>query len=258
MRIQVATGNLTDSQPHYFQQHFILLLSYFNMKNFLIRFLVFHIIAIAIISVASCGSTRKAFEKAEPNMPFDAIIVPGVPFDTAWSDIMRMRVLWSYHLYNRGLAKNIIYSGSAVYSPYIESRIMAEYAKKLGIPAEHIFTEELAEHSTENVFYSYYMGKSLGFENIAVATDPFQSKMVKSFAKQKKLDLTYVPIIFDTLNAYYPETNATIDPTWAEVENFVALPEREGFWKRFAGTLGKNLKFTSTEITDSSMKYNTK
>jgi len=191
-------------------------------------------------------------------MPFDAIIVPGVPFDTAWSDVMRLRVLWSYHLYNRGLTKNIIFTGSAVYSPYIESRIMAEYAKKLGIPAENIFTEEQAEHSTENVFYSYYMGKDLGFENIAVATDPFQSKMVKSFAKDKKLDMAFVPAIFDTLQTYYSETNVTIDPTWAEVENFVALPDREGFWKRLAGTMGKNLKYTPEDITDASMKYNNK
>jgi len=228
------------------------------MKTFILRFLAFHVVVIAIISIASCGSTRKAFVKAQPMMPFDAIIVPGVPFDTAWSDIMRMRVLWSYHLYNRGLAKNIIFTGSAVYTPYIESRIMAEYAKKLGIPEEHIFTEERAEHSTENIFYSYYMGKDLGFENIAVATDPFQSKMVKAFAKRKKLDVTYVPTIFDTLNAYYPETNVTIDPTWAEVDNFVALPERESFWKRFAGTMGKNLKYSPEEITDASMKLTEK
>lgn len=222
----------------------------------MVRFIYYNVILAIVIAVVSCGSTRSAFEKAESKMPFDAIIVPGVPFDTAWSDIMRMRVLWSYHLYNRGLTKNIIFSGSAVYSPYIESRIMAEYAKKLGVPAEHIFTEERAEHSTENIFYSYYMGKDLGFQNIAVATDPFQSKMVRSFAKRKKLDLAYVPIVFDTIHAYFPETNVSIDPTWAEVDDFVALPDREGFWKRFAGTMGKNLKYEPSQITDASMKLN--
>ena len=225
------------------------------MKKFLLNFLVFHLLVIAIVSIASCGSTRKAFINTQSQMPFDAIIVPGVPFDTAWSDIMRLRVLWSYHLYNQGYAKNIIYTGSAVYSPYVESRIMAEYAKKLGIPSENIFTEEQAEHSTENIFYSYYMAKDLGFENIAVATDPFQSKMVKSFAKRKKLDVAYVPVIFDTIHAYYNDVNISIDPTWAEVENFVSLPERESFWKRFAGTMGKNLKYNPEDITDSAMKY---
>lgn len=190
-------------------------------------------------------------------MPFDAVIVPGVPFDTAWSDVMRARVLWSYHLYTQGLTKNIIFSGSAVYSPYIEARIMAEYAKKLGVPAEHVFTEERAEHSTENVFYSYYMAKDLGFQKVALATDPFQSKMVRSFAKRKKLDLAFVPAIFDTIHTYYDDMGAiAIDPTGAKVEDFVALPDREGFWKRFAGTMGKNLKYSPEEITDAKMKLN--
>lgn len=226
---------------------------YWKMKH-MVRFSYYSAVIALVLAIGSCGSTRSAFENARSKMPFDAVIVPGVPFDTAWSDIMRMRVLWSYHLYNRGLTKNIIFSGSAVYSPYIESRIMAEYAKKLGIPAEHIFTEERAEHSTENIFYSYYMGKDLGFENMAVATDPFQSKMVRSFAKKKKLDLAYVPIMFDTIHIYFPETNVTIDPTMAEVTEFKSLPEREGFWKRLAGTMGKNLKYEPFEITDASMK----
>ena len=226
------------------------------MKKFLVHFLGFHLIVVMVIGIASCGSTRTAFERVQNQMPFDAIIVPGVPFDTAWSDIMRLRVLWGYHLYNQGLAKNIIFTGSAVYTPYIESRIMAEYAKKLGIPAENIFTEEQAEHSTENVYYSYYMAKDLGFKNIAVATDPFQTKMVKSFVKRKKLDVAYVPVIFDTIHAYYPDVKISIDPTWAEVEDFVSLPDRESFWKRFAGTLGKNLKYQPEQITDASMKYN--
>ncbi len=223
--------------------------------NRLVKLLLYHLVVASIIGIASCGSTRSAFEKAESSAPFDAIIVPGVPFDTAWSDIMRMRVLWSYHLYNRGYAKNIIFSGSAVYSPYVESRIMAEYAKKLGIPEENIFTEEQAEHSTENVYYSFYMAKSLGLENVALATDPFQTKMVKSFSRKKNLDIEYIPVIFDTLHTYYDDINISIDPTWAEVEDFVALPDRESFWKRFAGTLGKNLKYTPAEITDASMKY---
>lgn len=219
------------------------------------KFLVYHIVVVAIIAIASCRSTKSAFELAKPKMPFDAIIVPGVPFDTAWSDIMRARVLWSFYLYEHGHAKNIIYSGSAVYSPYIEARIMAEYAKELGISEEHIYTEEQAEHSTENVFYSYYLAKSLGFENIALTTDPFQTKMVKSFVKKKKLDITYVPAMFDVIGVEYGGTNASIDPTGAKVENFVSIVEREGYFKRLSGTMGKNLKYSPNEINESSMKY---
>ena len=221
-----------------------------------VRLFVYQIVVFSIIGIASCNSTRSAFEAAKPRMPFDAIIVPGVPFDTAWSDVMRARVLWSHYLYEEGFTKNVIYSGSAVYSPYIESRIMAEYAKELGIPEEHIYTEERAEHSTENVFYSYYLAKDLGLEKIALATDPFQTKMVKSFAKKKKLDIGYVPAMFDVVGMRYGGTSVTIDPSTAKVENFTPLPEREGFFKRFAGTMGKNLKYEPEEITESSMKYN--
>lgn len=224
--------------------------------NKLFKFVAYHLVIVAIIGIASCGSTRTAFEKVKPEMPFDAVIVPGVPFDTAWSDIMRARVLWSYHLYKEGHTKNIIFSGSAVYSPFIESRIMAEYAKELGVPEANIFTEERAEHSTENLFYSYYMAKDLGFEHVAVATDPYQTKMVKSFGKRKNLDIHYVPAIFDTVRFYYNDIKVSIDPTRAAVDNFVSLPERESFWKRLAGTLGKNLKYEPAEITDATMKYN--
>ncbi len=69
---------------------------------------------------------------------FDVVIVPGIPFRNGrWNDTMKGRVLWSYALYKSGIAKNIIYSGGAVYTPYYEARIMGLYALQLGIPATH-------------------------------------------------------------------------------------------------------------------------
>ncbi|MFT4982690.1 MAG: hypothetical protein ACI9UR_002566, partial [Bacteroidia bacterium] len=50
---------------------------YVFMKKFLLNFIAFHLLVIAIVSIASCGSTRKAFINAQSQMPFDAIIVPG-------------------------------------------------------------------------------------------------------------------------------------------------------------------------------------
>jgi len=223
----------------------------------MIQVFYWHLFAIISISIASCGSTEKAFDEARNKMPFDAIVVPGVPFDTAWSDVMRARVLWSYHLYKNGYAKNVIYSGSAVYTPFVEARIMALYAIELGIPKENVFTEEKAEHSTENIYYSYYLAKNLGFNRIALTTDPFQSGMLKSFVKAENLDVQLVPANFDTVKTLYSNIKISIDPTWAKVEQFTALPERESFWKRLRGTMGKNLKFTPEEISDSTMRYET-
>jgi hypothetical protein len=73
--------------------------------------------------------------------PYDVIIVPGIPFekDKDAGMIMKARVKWASYLVTRGIAKNVIFSGSAVYTPYTESRIMALYAIELGIPAERIY-----------------------------------------------------------------------------------------------------------------------
>lgn len=188
-----------------------------------------------------CKSPEKIYAANIENAPYDAIIVPGVPYDTAWSRTMKGRVLWSYHLYQTGVARNIIYSGSAVYTPYVESRIMAEYAKALGIPETHIFTEENAEHSTENLSYSVAIAQAKGFENIALATDPYQNAMLQSFGRRKNLPVTFLPFIADTLELYN-HIDVTIDPTSAYRQNFVSLPDREGFIKRLMGTMGFNIK----------------
>jgi uncharacterized SAM-binding protein YcdF (DUF218 family) len=207
---------------------------------------LYFILAIGSLSVQSCvffgRSAGRLYARAEKKKPYDAIIVPGVPYEASlgkWSDIMKIRVYWSYHLYKEGIAKNIIYTGGAVYTPYVESRIMAMYGEALGIPKENIFTESKAEHSTENLYYSYYMGKKLGFEKMAVASDPIQSRLVRRFPKRQNLDLDFIPIVYDTLRAKNL-VDFPIDAEKAKAENFISIVERESKMKRLIGTLGKN------------------
>lgn len=149
--------------------------------------------------------SQKLFSEAQNNT-YDVIIVPGVPFENNnWSRTMKSRVYWSKYLYDKGIAKNIMYSGSAVYSPYFEAEIMALYAQALGIPKENIFTETKAEHSTENVYYSYQKAKNIGFKKVALATDPFQSKMLKSFVNKKmKASIDILPMVYDSLKKIEP------------------------------------------------------
>ncbi len=179
----------------------------------------------------------------EVNAPYDAIIVPGVPYnDEYWSRVLMGRIYWSFYLYKNGYTKNIIYSGSAVYTPYIESKIMAMYGKELGIPEQHIFVETDAEHSVENVYYSYHLAQDLGFEKVALATDPFQSRMMKGPSKRMDVSIDFIPFsteLMDTLNI----TEMEIPAEQAFVEDFIPLTEREGFFKRLGGTLGKNIKY---------------
>jgi uncharacterized SAM-binding protein YcdF (DUF218 family) len=175
---------------------------------------------------------------------YDLIIVPGVPFENGkWSRTMKARVYWSKYLYEKGITKNIMYSGSAVYTPYYEAQIMGLYAQALGIPQEHIYLETKAEHSTENVYYSYRKAKLLGFNKIALASDPFQTKMLRKFTRKKvSPDVRLIPFISDTLKMMEPEmVDPVIDPQLAFTKNFVSLTKRENFWKRWKGTWGGNL-----------------
>jgi hypothetical protein len=136
-----------------------------------------------------------------------------------------------------------MYSGSAVYSPYYEAEIMALYARELGIPESHIYTETKAEHSTENIYYSYHKAKSLGFDKIALASDPFQTKMLKRFMRIRvNSDVRLIPFVIDTLKKLEPEMiDPPINHQQAFKNDFVSILERESFWKRLKGTRGKNL-----------------
>jgi uncharacterized SAM-binding protein YcdF (DUF218 family) len=184
-------------------------------------------------------SADKAFQKGLQGQPYDAIIVPGFPFKgKEWDMVHKMRIHWAYYLYTRGYTRNIIFSGSAVATPYVESKVMAYYAEAMGLPKQNIFTEEKAEHSTENVYYSYRLAKKMGFNKIALATDPFQSSYMGKFIRKFELPIALLPTVIDTLRVldlYEPK----IDSKPAILTGFVKLSARENFFQRFKGTMGK-------------------
>ncbi|MDO9186199.1 MAG: YdcF family protein [Bacteroidia bacterium] len=182
------------------------------------------------------------------NLPFDAIIVPGVPYNgKKWGDIMRYRILWSKFLFEKGYTKNIIFSGAAVHSPYIESKIMAIYSEALGIPKTNIYTEEKAEHSTENIYYSYYLAKKNGFNNIALATDPYQTNNLRKYMIKYNFDIKILPIQYDSV-VIMKISEPVIDFSSAMAnESYKSLENRESFFKRLRGTMGKNIPYTEED-----------
>lgn len=200
-----------------------------------------------LLTLNSCTFSKKTCRQLlEDSMKkkYDVVIVPGVPFENGkWSWVMKGRVYWSKYLYDKGITKNVIYSGAAVYSPYYESKIMALYAEQIGIQKENIFIDTLAQHSTENVYYSYKKARSLGFESIALASDPFQTKMLKRFTRKVvSPDVGLIPFDTDTLLAIQPEMiDPEIDYQKAFVKDFISLPQRKNFLERFKGTEGKDI-----------------
>jgi uncharacterized SAM-binding protein YcdF (DUF218 family) len=197
----------------------------------------------ALILLCGYDKTNKESEKLNElaSTPFDVIIVPGVPFqDPAMKPILKARILWAKYLYERGITKNIIFSGGSVYTPYVEGKIMKIYADSLGIPSANTFSEEEAEHSTENIFYSVLMARNLGFKRIALATDHLQCYFLAGYIKKYFPEVKIITLSYKKINfrkAYWPE----IEPEPAFAENFVSITKRENGLKRIKGSMGKNI-----------------
>lgn len=185
---------------------------------------------------------KKSYAKAEKEKPFDVIIVPGVPYDkAATTSVMTLRLFWAKHLYDSGFTKNIIFSGSSVYTPFFEGKAMKIMADSLGIPSDHTFYETNAEHSTENLYYSWKMAKEKGFQKIALASDPYQSALLRRFIKKYTPGVKTIPIVFPLLDID-DRSLPKIDTLAVYNENFVSITERESFWERFRGTMGKKVR----------------
>ena len=206
-------------------------------------------LALAILSVSCNYLTKKYytnpevnFSKISTNNPYDAIIIPGFPhYKDSTTKVILGRVNWAVYLYQKGYAKNIIFSGSAVYTPYVEAKIMALYAEKIGVPSERIFIENQAEHSVENIYYSLKLGEKQGFKTFALASDVVQSSFLKSINEHRyKMEVDFLPIVMDSLLPTIKPLPQIIQEE-AFVQNFKSLPERKNLYQRMKGTKGKKV-----------------
>lgn len=217
------------------------------MKDWKIRFVLFSSIlylnACAYINRRFYTEPSSYFEKALSKAPYDALIVLGFPhMKDSMTSIVQNRVYWAWYLYEQGIVKNIIFSGGSVYTPYYESEIMAMYAIQIGIPREHIFIEKQAEHSTENLYYSYKIAKSQGFERVAVGTESAQSSFMYSINNHRfQIPVDFIPIVPDTLNSIQ-KAQPVINQDAAFVSDFISITDRESLFKRLRGTKGRKVE----------------
>jgi uncharacterized SAM-binding protein YcdF (DUF218 family) len=202
----------------------------------------------AAFVVSACSYSGRAAKnlllQAKAGEPFDAVVVPGVPLsDGKWDRIMKGRIYWSRYLLDQGITRNIIFSGSSVYSPYYEAIVMSLYAQAIGVPGGHIYTELKAEHSTENVYYSFRYARQLGFSRIALASDPFQTRTLRSFARRKvNANIVMIPMVTDILKVLEPsmkDPDVNFEPAFNP--RFVSIRKRDSFWKRLHGTIWGNM-----------------
>ncbi len=213
------------------------------------RFLSMVLISLVLFTNSGCllfkPSAAKMTKRAlKAHKQYDAIIVPGIQFvEPAWDRVLQLRLMWAKHLYDKGLTKYIITSGSAVYTPYVEAEIMAEYLVAMGVPRDHIIMEKKAEHSTENLWYGYKLAKKRGFSAIALCSDPFQSKMLWGFAKRRtKREVKFLPALFDTVRKL-PHDTPTVNYHPLRLKDFIPITVKFTKMQRFRGTMGLNIDF---------------
>ncbi len=187
---------------------------------FLVLFLLF---SSCSLDKRVARSNKKYFAKA----PYDVIIVPGYPYyqKSAPYPLLEARMNWAKELYDKGLAKNIIFSGGAIHTAYTEAKVMSIIADSMGIPADHVFIEDKAPHSFQNVTYSAKLARKLGFKKIAVATDPFQFSYMVLFLPAGRVGiLTFSPD--SAQNRRYFQPLLKFDPRDAFVKDFVPMEQR--------------------------------
>src|SRR6476620_3127941 len=125
---------------------------------------------------------KKANKKYFARAPYDVIIVPGYPYEeNPKMPLLTCRMNWAKELYDKGIAKNIIFSGGAIHTAYIEAKVMRIISDSFHIPQNHVFIEDKAPHSFQNLTYSVKLAKQLGFKTFAVATDPWQFSYMRLF-----------------------------------------------------------------------------
>jgi uncharacterized SAM-binding protein YcdF (DUF218 family) len=213
------------------------------------------IIALLGLMFNSCalhGVLENQYKKVAHGQTYDAIIVPGTPIgEKGLESIFIARMRWAKYLYDNNIARNIIFSGGAVHTPYVEALAMKIYADSMGIPSKHTFAETKAEHSTENVYFGMKMAQKLGFKKIALSTDVFQTIFLHSFIQRKCKGVVSIPIVFKTVfkgkNQIDPLPEADLTAAQIDENIFIPLKERETFSQRYNGTLGLKINYVETE-----------
>lgn len=185
-----------------------------------------------VVLFCSCSLNKAvigSYTRAIKHAPYDVVIVPGFPYHYATKDsiLLNLRLFWAKELYEKGITKNIIFSGAAVHTPYNEGIILKIMADSLGIPATHTFVEPEALHTTTNAKLGKKLAQKLGFKKIAAATDPFQfayMRVLMWFAAPGVPILTFTP---DTPTVQkYLRPLPIVNERDALVKDFIPLKQR--------------------------------
>ena len=198
------------------------------MKILRVLLIATAVIAVLLFAVSYYAKreTLRLYHKSLSNAPYDAIIVPGIPYDVPEPNTMlKVRMYWARKLFNEGIARNIIFSGAAVHTSFVEGKYMKTYADSMGIPQNRTFVESRALHGDENIRYGLRLAKKLRFTKVAVATDPFQTLFLRRSLTKEDYEVSFLPFPIDSMPVFN-QPLPRINPRDAYVPNFVPLKDR--------------------------------
>jgi uncharacterized SAM-binding protein YcdF (DUF218 family) len=130
---------------------------------------------------------------------FDTLLVLGYPCNTDGSSSpeQRERVLESVREFKNGVASHIIMSGGAAHNACVEAHAMKTLAVANGVPADDVIEESTAKDTLQNVYDSYKIMQSQGWNSAEVISSP-------SHLRRAALILQHYPILWRTHASEWP------------------------------------------------------
>ncbi|MES2644022.1 MAG: ElyC/SanA/YdcF family protein [Myxococcota bacterium] len=183
-----------------------------------------NVLAVLGFLVSGTGAHWKVGPDAYADAPFDAVIVPGCPSeaDGRVAACQWERAAWAAALVRGGSVRDVILTGGAVYTPYVEAEALAAAMLALGVSADRIHVEPLARHTDENAGFALGVAEALGFERLAVASVPVHAVLMDEMMLRWGVDIVAIPldrkVVREVLAAPRPAITTAPVPGWVPFE----------------------------------------
>jgi hypothetical protein len=178
-----------------------------------------------VLLFTACAARQSVLEQPErPHV--DVVMIPGCPTedDGSLSTCLIDRIVWGAMVWEAGIADEVIVSGAATYNRYAEARALAAGLAALGVPAEHIWLEESARHTDENVYYSLLLTVRIGRDSFAIASAAGQAPGACSMARSWWYACVAIPMENERVRAALAG-----DPRYAVLKSVRVDPEPDGW-----------------------------
>lgn len=121
---------------------------------------------------------------------YECAVVCGYPAteDGKPSPEMKKRIEAAVEIWKNERVDILIMSGGAAANRYVEAELMAEYAKKLGVPEEKILLEKKSVSTYHNMLYVKQIMEEKNLKNCVVVTSGWHLRKANHYAQKMGMD----------------------------------------------------------------------